>query len=259
MPKHTSAVPGLLTALIAAAVTLSSCTSGGLDAHETRSASSAPTGSPPSADARPTSTAGGIGSADDERFIYTCRFTGAAPPISVHTLREVWAAPGYLQISSCVVDYASATPYTPTEEEQRAIAIADPSAASEGRSLAVVLTFAALCTRAPETGPTGLASQPRNELQAAAALCPSAPQGKIIAAWAEGERFNDGNHSIGTEIRPGTYAPTRPQGEECTWAVEDAAGTNVSSGDGTVASVGVSLTDGQKVTSNSCGVWWKIG
>lgn len=191
------------------------------------------------------------------RFQYSCSFINGAPQMSFYRLESVWASGDYTRISSCTVNYLGPTTYEPSPEEARVIVLAGADARGS-EALDAYLNLARLCTRiSDEAGPDGFAAQTDAVLEAAGQLCPRAPQAKIIAAWADGERFGDGSHIVGTEVVAGRYALVRPAGDQCQWTVTTAGETKQAGGASQGAS-GVDLTNGSNFVSVNCGIWWKM-
>lgn len=225
------------------------------------SASTTATASGPSSGetAVPTATAPPTGDAtDDDRFLYRCSIVTGAPDISSYGLNLIWADGNYTRISSCTVTYVGPEPFVPTDAEAQAVATAGGPRDASGQ-LDTLTGLLRLCTRiSDEAGPDGFAAQTPAQLQAARDLCPDAPQAKIMAAWAAGERFGDGTHTVGKDAAAGTYSPVVAPGEACRFSLGSANGAVLASGGPTEALAGVALTSGTVFTSDKCGIWWKM-
>ena len=218
-------------------------------------ASPGATASSPS-ESRPASARGTTLAAEDLRFLFTCSHVDASPDLSVYSLEEVWASTGYVRIESCDVEYRGPEPYMPRDRELDVIVTADPSASRGQPALDIYLEAARLCTRVPETGPGSFEAAGRELLEAAVKLCPEAPQGRLLAAWATGERFADGDHAVGADVAPGSYGAVEPDAS-CSWNVTGDDGRAVASG-GAPESASVDLQDGAKISSDNCGIWGKM-
>ncbi|WP_430296961.1 hypothetical protein [Sinomonas sp. B1-1] len=207
--------------------------------------------------ARPSSAPGTTLAAEDLRFLITCTHVDSSPDISRYSLEQVWASTDYVRIKQCTVDYQGSRPYEPQGNEAAVVAIAAPGQATGDAALDTILEATRLCTRIPdEAGPDGFAAESRDMLRAAATLCPDAPQGKIIEAWAAGERFGDGTHAVGPEVAAGSHGALKPS-EACRWSVFSATGDQTAAG-GSTDSGHVALAEGQKFTGDKCGIWWKM-
>ncbi len=227
------------------------------------SASAAPSHSPSSAPGSRETGDGGPSAGDDEpgRFSYRCTSLDASPEVQLSSLAEVWAASNYTRMDSCEVTYAGNEPFVPTAREAEAITMAAPQGVVAEDGLATMQDVLRLCTRiSDETGPGGFEEASHGTLLAAAALCPDAPQGKIIAAWAEGTRVGDGNHVVGETVAPGGVQLLKPSAEasECTWSVAAPDGSVVDSGGVPEAGKNVELEAGQNFSSDKCGIWGKM-
>ncbi|MEV7604685.1 hypothetical protein AB0N65_04515 [Paenarthrobacter sp. NPDC089322] len=214
----------------------------------------------------PSNVPGGTGTGEptaaaDEpgRWAYRCSSLDASPEVQLSSLAEVWAATNYTRMDSCEVTFTGEEPYEPTPREAEAIGIADPQGTDSG--LDVIANVLRLCTRvSDETGPDGFQDAGREELQAAASYCPDAPQGKIIAAWADGTRVGDGSHVAGEAVEPGTYQLVKqgPSAAECTWSVAGSGGSEAARGGLSEAMNGTQIGTGQNFTSDKCGIWGKM-
>lgn len=202
----------------------------------------------------------GPGEDDPGRYAYRCTSLDSSPEVQLSSLAEVWAATNYTRMDSCEVTYQGPKPFQPTEREAEAIQMASRDVAAEDE-VNVMLRVLGLCTRvSDEAGPDGFAGASRESLKAAADFCPDAPQGKIIAAWAEGTRVGDGSHRVGEGLQSGTYQVVKPgpSSGECEWSVRTDAGALAASGGSTDAAQGVRVEDGQNFTSDKCGIWGKM-
>jgi hypothetical protein len=177
------------------------------------------------------------------------------------SLAEVWAASNYTRIASCEVTYAGSGPFEPTAREAEAISTAAMPGGSSGNGLDTLLDVLRLCTRiSDEAGPGGFDEASRGTLLASSAYCPKGPQGKIIAAWARGERFGDGSHAVADGVAAGTFQLLKPgaYAEDCAWTVTGSDGSVVARGGLAEAAKQVVLEDGQNFTSDKCGIWGKM-
>ena len=199
------------------------------------------------------------GEDDPGRFAYLCSSLDASPEVQLSSLAEVWAATNYTRMDSCVVTYQGPQPFQPTEREAEAISTASGGVAAED-DLSVMLGILRLCTRiSDEAGSDGFAGASTETLAAAAGYCPDAPQGKIIAAWAEGARVGDGTHAVGEPMQAGTYQVVKPSvSGDCAWSVTASTGAVAASGGPAEAARGVQVENGQNFTSDKCGIWGKM-
>ncbi|WP_347107861.1 hypothetical protein AAHB33_13045 [Paenarthrobacter sp. S56] len=200
------------------------------------------------------------GPGDDEegRFAYRCTSLDASPEVQLSSLAEVWAAPNYTRMASCDVSYEGPQPYQPTDREAKAITTATGQDNAPDGGLAAMLDVLRLCTRvSDEAGAKGFAGAGKPKLLAAARLCPDSPQGKIIAAWANGTRVGDGDHAVGDTMQPGAYQLVKPGATvvACSWSVAAAGGSVVARGGAEAAEKAVELAAGQNFTSDKCGIW----
>ena len=131
------------------------------------------------------------------RYAYVCTSQLDVPEVTLSSLAEVWANPGYLRMDSCTAEYRGPEPFVPTEAEADIIATADPQVApSDGLDL--YLKALSLCTRVSDDAASAVfGGSSRRMLLAASELCSKGPQGKIIALWAEGARAGDGKERCG--------------------------------------------------------------
>ncbi|MGJ3188751.1 hypothetical protein [Paenarthrobacter sp. FR1] len=200
---------------------------------------------------------------DDEpgRYAYLCTSLDASPEVQLSSLAEVWAANNYTRMASCEVTFAGPEPFEATPREAEAISTAEPQGAGTDDGLATMLDVLRLCTRvSDETGPGGFEEANRGTLLAAAAFCPDAPQGKIIAGWAQGARVGDGSHAVGEALEPGGVQLVKPgpAASECTWSVTRSDGSVVADGGLAEAGQMVAVEAGQNFTSDKCGIWGKM-
>ncbi|MCD4849303.1 hypothetical protein LN996_00615 [Arthrobacter sp. AK01] len=201
------------------------------------------------------------GDDDPGRFSYRCTSLDASPEVQLSSLAEVWAANNYTRMDSCEVTYAGEEPFVPTPREAEAISTAAPQGAVAEDGLAAMQDVLRLCTRiSDETGPGGFEEASHGTLLAAAAFCPDAPQGKIIAGWAQGTRVGDGSHVVGETVEAGGVQLVKPGAlaSECTWSVAAQDGSVVASGGVPEAGKNVELEAGQNFTSDKCGIWGKM-
>jgi hypothetical protein len=239
--------------------TASTTTSAPPSASATAQPSQSPSSGPVSsgtADGQP--SAGGD---EPGRFAYRCTSLDASPEVQLSSLAEVWAATNYTRMDSCEVTFEGDAPFVPTPRESEAIeATASPGVAADD-GLAAMLDVLRLCTRvSDETGPGGFTEASHGTLLAAAAFCPEAPQGKILAGWAEGTRIGDGSHVVGDSVKPGALRLVKPSAtaSECTWTLTGSDGSVVASGGLADAGQNVNLETGQNFTSDKCGIWGKM-
>ncbi|MGO4143741.1 hypothetical protein AB4Y77_01535 [Paenarthrobacter sp. YAF11_1] len=225
-----------------------------------------PSSAPGSSESGPASSEpsdGDPAAGDDEpgRFSYLCTSLDASPEVQLSSLAEVWAATNYTRMDSCGVTFEGGGQFDPTPREAEAISTAAPQGVAADDGLATMLDILRLCTRiSDETGPGGFEEASKSTLVAAAEFCPDAPQGKIIAAWAEGTRVGDGTHVAGENLEPGGLQLIRPgaAAAECTWSVSSQDGSFVAGGGLSEAGNRVELKPGQKFTSDKCGIWGKM-
>lgn len=203
-----------------------------------------------------------LGEGDEpDRYAYRCTSLDASPEVQLSSLAEVWAATNYTRMGSCDVTYTGPEPFQPTPREAEAISTAAPGGAGDDDGLAVMLDVLRLCTRvSDENGPGGFQDASHGALLAAASLCPDAPQGKIIAAWADGTRIGDGMYQVGESVQPGKYQLVKqgPVAAECKWSVAAAGGALAAGGGLPAAGQSVDLATGQNFTSDKCGIWGKM-
>lgn len=201
------------------------------------------------------------GEDDPGRFAFLCSSLDASPEVQLSSLAEVWAASNYTRMASCQVTYAGSEPFEPTPRESEAISSASTQGESSGNGLDTLLDVLRLCARiSEEVGPGGFDGASRGTLLASAAYCPKGPQGKIIAAWARGERFGDGTHGVGDGVVAGAVQLLKPSGnaDECAWTVTGPDGSVVARGGLAEAGKQVVLEEGQNFTSDKCGIWGKM-
>ena len=223
---------------------------------------SAPSPSPSSVPFSDPPGPGDAGPGDDEpgRYSFRCTSLDASPEVQLSSLAEVWAATNYTRMDACEVAYEGQQPFQATPREAEAVSVAGIQAGDDG-GLGAILDILRLCTRiSDETGPDGFAGTAKAVLVAAAQYCPDAPQGKIIAGWADGTRVGDGSHVVGEQMEPGSYQLVKQaaSADACTWSVSAAAGSDVASGGLAEALKNVDLAAGQNFTSDKCGIWGKM-
>ena len=232
-------------------------------ATATNSATAEPSRSPSTGPGKG-DTGGGetLGDGDEpDRYAYRCTSLDASPEVQLSSLAEVWAATNYTRMGSCDVTYTGPEPFQPTPREAEAISMAAPGGAGDDGGLAVMLDVLRLCTRvSDESGPGGFQDAGHGALLAAASLCPDAPQGKIIAAWADGTRVGDGTYMVGESVQPGKYQLVKqgPVPAECRWSVAAPGGAVAAGGGLPAAGESVDLATGQNFTSDKCGIWGKM-
>lgn len=127
----------------------------------------------------------GDGEAEGPRFRFdvVMRVPAFAP---LHRLEEVWASPGYLTISDCVVRYVGPQPFRLTDEESAVVDVAVAAGAVvEDRTAMYLLILAASTRIDPARFDAKLAELGRPVVQASLALAPEAPQAGGFAAWLE--------------------------------------------------------------------------
>ncbi|SDW31910.1 hypothetical protein SAMN04487912_102305 [Arthrobacter sp. cf158] len=227
------------------------------------SATTQPSASPSSVPESSGTAEGQLSAGDDEpgRFAYRCTSLDASPEVQLSSLAEVWAASNYTRMDSCEVTFEGGGSFVPTPREAEAIEATAPQGAAADDGLAAMLDVLRLCTRvSDETGPGGFAEASHGTLLAAAAFCPEAPQGKIIAAWADGSRIGDGSHVVGESLKPGTVQLVKPgaSANECNWSVTGSDGSVIAGGGLADAGKNVDLETGQNFTSDKCGIWGKM-
>ena len=117
------------------------------------------------------------------RFDAVMRVPTYAP---LHRLEEVWASPGYLTITDCVVRYVGPQPFLLTDEESAVVDVAVAAGAVvEDRTAMYLLILAASTRIDPARFDAKLAELGRPVVQASLALAPEAPQAGGFAAWLE--------------------------------------------------------------------------
>ncbi|BCW59436.1 hypothetical protein J2790_000952 [Paenarthrobacter nicotinovorans] len=239
----------------------SATSSAGATAGPGQPPSSAPASGNVQGSGKPRGEAPPAGDDEPGRFSYRCTSLDASPEVQLSSLAEVWAATNYTRLDSCEVAFAADGPFEPTPREAEAISTAGAQGGTADDALATMLDVLRLCTRiSDETGPGGFAEAGRGPLLAAAEFCPDAPQGKILAAWAEGGRVGDGSYVAGEDVEPGELQLVKPSdaGGGCTWSVTAADGSVVASGSLIEAGTTVEVQPGQKFTSDKCGIWGKM-
>lgn len=236
--------------------------SAGATAGPGQPTSSAPGGSETASNGRePRGEAPPAGDDEPGRFSYSCTSLDASPDVQLSSLAEVWAATNYTRLDSCDVVFAGEEPFEPTPREAEAISTAAPQGVAAADQLPTMLEILRLCTRiSDEAGPDGFAEAGKETLLAAAEFCPEAPQGKIIAAWAEGARVGDGTHVAGEDLEPGGLQLVKPADGAggCSWSVTGQDGSLVAGGGFAEAGNRIELKPGQKLTSDKCGIWGKM-
>jgi hypothetical protein len=194
---------------------------------------------------------------DPGRYSFLCRSSINVPDVTLSSLAEVWASPGYLRISSCTARYEGNEPFVPTAEEAKIIAAAEPGVAPQD-GLAAYLSALSLCTRVSDEAASAIFGTAGHQmLLAASQLCPKGPQGKIIALWAEGGRAGDGQHAVGDSIAAGTFQLRKTPPAECAWTINTPSGQTRAAGGGTEGQQGISLVDKDVLDTQNCGIWEK--
>ena len=202
----------------------------------------------------------GIGDADDSgRYAYVCTSLRPLPDVKLSSLAEVWASPGYLRLRSCTALYEGPEPFVPTEDEAGIIAIAAPGT-PPAEGLEVFLSALELCTMvSDEVASDVFGGSSRQLLLGASKLCPKAPQGKILALWAEGARAGDGEHHVGESgLSSGTFHLRKTPPQECTWTIKSGDGRTRASGGSSEGQAGIALEVGEVLSSKACGIWERL-
>ncbi|MCT9870168.1 hypothetical protein [Paenarthrobacter aurescens] len=257
------AVPMVMLLVACTAPSSQPTTGGSTPASSSAGVTAEPSGTPSSTTASAPTADDGPTAGDDEpgRFSYRCTSLDASPEVQLSSLAEVWAANNYTRMDSCEVTFAGDEPFLPTPREAEAISTAASQGAAAEDGLATMVDVLRLCTRiSDETGPGGFEEASHGTLLAAAAFCPDAPQGNIIAAWAQGTRVGDGSHLVGESVEPGEVQLLKPgaSASECSWSLTAPDGSVVASGGVPEAGKNVELETGQNFTSDKCGIWGKM-
>ncbi len=101
-------------------------------------------------------------------------------------LEEVWARPGYMTITDCIVSYIGAEPFLLTAEESAIVDVAEASGAVVDDRPGLYLLILAASTRIdPARFDAKLAELGRPVVTASLALAPEAPQAARFAGWLE--------------------------------------------------------------------------
>lgn len=214
----------------------------------------------PAATIPPEGVGPGTGDPDDSgRYAYVCTSLRPVPDVKLSSLAEVWASPGYLRLRSCTALYEGPEPFVPTEGEAAIIAIAEPGT-PPAEGLEAFLSALELCTRVSDEAASDVfGGSSRQLLLAASKLCPKAPQGQILALWAEGARAGDGEHQVGESgLSSGTFHLRKTPPQECTWTIETEDGRARASGGPAEGQAGITLDEGEVLNSKACGIWERI-
>lgn len=197
---------------------------------------------------------------DSGRYAYVCKSLLNVPDVTLSSLAEVWANPGYLRMKSCTARYEGPEPFMPTDAEARIIALAEPgTAAADG--VEVYLKALSLCTRvSDDIASEAFGNASKQLLLAASELCPKGPQGKIIALWADGARAGDGTNPVGEgALTPGAYRLRKTPPESCAWTITTPDGRTRANGGAAEGQTGITLDRNEALTTDQCGIWEKTG
>lgn len=169
------------------------------------------------------------------------------------SLREVWAAHTAYECD------ADATGYTPTVAQAKAAAAylkSDNYYGDEGEQGALedLLGMCAAKDMAEET-----AQQNEERLPFVLKACPNAPHAKMLRAIVNGDIFQDGDQTVGEDIKPGTYKTGHVS--DCYWERTTKDGQTLANDFVKLAPGGVTVTirstDGG-FTSEGCGPWRRV-
>jgi hypothetical protein len=115
------------------------------------------------------------------RFDAVTPVPGFAP---LGRMEEVWASPGYMTITDCVVSYIGTEPFRLTAEESAIVDVAEAAGAVVSDREGLYLVILAASTRIdPARFEVKLAELGRPVAAASLALAPAAPQAGRMAAW----------------------------------------------------------------------------
>jgi hypothetical protein len=200
----------------------------------------------------------------DERLGITCNSLDGTPPVQLSSLAEVWAYTNYLRFAGCTAKYIGPRPFMPTAEEAGIIDVARTAGYTGQDPSKAYFEAVEVCARvSDETGPQGFPARGLPILEAAAALCPGGPQGKIILAWATGARIADGSYEVGATMQAGTFRTVMPKNSDgihgCSWKVSDATGAAIAEGSEAFTSspLEVKVANDNTFASENCGIWQK--
>jgi hypothetical protein len=169
------------------------------------------------------------------------------------SLKEVWAADTAYECD------ADATGYTPTVAQAKAVAAylkSDSYYGDEGTQGALedLLGMCAAKDMAEET-----AQENEERIPFVLKVCPTAPHIKMLRAVANGDIFQDGDQTVGEDIKPGTYKTGHVS--DCYWERTTNDGQTLANDFVKLAPGGVTVTirptDGG-FTSEGCGPWRRV-
>ena len=245
-------MPFLVLTFTAAAV-ISGCSSGqGTNPTETSTpeAIASPTRTPrptqeahasPTTEATPTSS-------PTPRWTITCCKGSTTQQQSFTALADVWSQ--LRDARTCRGEHTGGGAFDALPEEQAVIDILAPRWNGTEKPTNVYGVALSVCAQSSETPVVLLYAR------AAAALCPEAPHGALLARLGDGSVFGDGSRLIGTDSPAGTYK-TAPGVRDCYWEHATGNGEIIDNNFVTFAaeSVTVTLNNGEGSTSDNCGRW----
>lgn len=187
-------------------------------------------------------------------YTFTCT-EFSTDETAYNTLADVWKA----QAGDCYTDIDPA--YTPSKIEAAAAAAlikAEKYYGEDGPTGAL----AELMNVCAESGVSAeeLLQDSLNDIPYVLRLCPRAPHARLMRAVAAGDYFEDGDQTVGKDVKPGTYRTT-DRASDCYWERSTKGGDTVANDFVKNAPGGVTVTirstDGG-FSSQGCGTWKRV-
>lgn len=173
------------------------------------------------------------------------------------SMQEVWASDHFNDFTECSAENLLGDDWKPSKAERKVIALANVHWDGKEEDHYAFATALELCSLPPTD--ESWSSTPLPWLKAASVLCPKAKHGSLLAEWAAGKRFGDGNYEVGSDIPAGTYVSEKNV-DSCYWERTTPNGGTIANDFITHASAGARVTvrTGETLTvDESCGNWHK--
>ncbi len=184
-------------------------------------------------------------------FTFDC-YTAETEPVLVTTLKEAWDQ----RAETCSVEMDPS--HKATAIEKKAVKLYKQFVSDETTQGALE-TMLGICAES-DASEENIATWNGKVLTGTLLLCPTAPQAKLMAARAGGDRFDDGDYSVGEDVKAGTYR-TEKGVRDCFWERTTKGGDTLANDFVTFAPKGVTVrirsSDGG-FTSKECGTWTRV-
>ncbi|HEX9089668.1 MAG TPA: PASTA domain-containing protein [Arthrobacter sp.] len=211
--------------------------------------------------------------ADAAKLAKRYEFTCGPNPYSTagidvyHSLKDVWSSKHYAGSDKCITkidgQYADAKPAVIPSEQAIVAVVAANGGDASGSPAQAFDTVLRLCAKPDPDFADAVFAKPEwktARAKAALALCPDAPHAALLQEVTTAVKINDGTHTVGVNMEPGTYQ-TKPNMKDCYWSRTTGGGGIIANDFVGFAPAGVTVTvyPGEGFESTRCGVWTKTG